>query len=182
MSTMKQCTKCGEVKPTTEYAKRAASSDGLQIQCKTCNKKDNEKFRNSRPLYKREWDAKNPGVQSKITIEWTKNNPEQFYANLKRYHGKWGGGVYKINNLVTGDSYIGSSKALYARMLSHFNCHHKGASNKKLMASMKEYGNQWFSFEVLEKCSEEQLKSREQFFIDLLDPSYNVANAIKQSI
>lgn len=182
MSTMKECNKCREVKPTTEFAKRTISSDGLQTQCKVCNKKDNEKFRNSRPLYKKEWDVKNPGVQYKIVSDWVKNNPEQYKSNIKKYHSKWGGGVYRINNLVTGDSYIGSSKALYARMISHFNRYHRGSSNKNLKVAMKEHGNQWFSFEILEKCSDEQLKSREQFFINLLDPSYNVSNAVKQSI
>lgn len=33
---MKQCPKCGETKPTTEFNKHASRSDGLQYQCKAC--------------------------------------------------------------------------------------------------------------------------------------------------
>jgi hypothetical protein len=177
---MKQCKKCNELKPFTEYSKRTASPDGLQNQCKVCNNAANAKFRNTRPEYKREWDKVNPGVQSKIVIEWTKQNPEQYKRNLRKYHQKWGCGVYKVNNLVTGEFYIGSSKTIYARMLQHFNPTFNGASNKNLKAAMKQYGHQWFSFEIIEKCDEKDLKVREQFWIDKLDPVYNTSNPIKK--
>lgn len=35
--TTKTCSKCKEVKPLTEFHKRAKATDGLQGQCKTCN-------------------------------------------------------------------------------------------------------------------------------------------------
>ena len=34
---MKTCTKCGEVKPITEFGKHAKTRDGLRACCKTCN-------------------------------------------------------------------------------------------------------------------------------------------------
>lgn len=33
---MKKCTKCNEVKPLTEFHRRAASNDGLEYKCKSC--------------------------------------------------------------------------------------------------------------------------------------------------
>lgn len=38
MNATKQCSKCGEVKTTTEFNKKSASRDGLQSQCKHCVK------------------------------------------------------------------------------------------------------------------------------------------------
>ena len=34
--TEKRCTKCGEVKPISEFYRRAASKDGFQTYCKSC--------------------------------------------------------------------------------------------------------------------------------------------------
>ena len=179
---MKQCKKCGEIKPFTEYSKRTASPDGLQVKCKACDAIHNAKFRNTRPQYKKEWDKANPGAQVKIVKEWIKANPAQHKKNLEKYHQKWGGGIYRVNNLITGDSYIGSSKAIYTRMLQHFNPNFNGASNKHLQADMKKYGHKWFTFEIIEKCPDEELKVKEQFWVDLLNPFYNTSNPIKKDL
>jgi len=179
---MKQCKKCLVYKPTEEFAKRAASKDGLQVKCKECNKEDNRKFRNSRPLYKKEWDKSNPGAQSKITYEWIKRNPERHIDSVYKYYSKLGAGVYRVNNLVNGESYIGSSSLLVQRMNQHFNANFNGASNTNLQNAMREFGIQWFSFEILEHCAKENLLEREQFWIDLIDPEYNKANAVKKEV
>jgi hypothetical protein len=179
---MKQCHKCGETKSPTEFAKRSASPDGLQRHCKVCNSEANKKFRNTRPSYKKEWDAANPGAQAKIVLAWTKQKPEQYKRNLRKYHQKWGSGVYRVNNLVTGDSYIGSSRTIYTRMLQHFNPSFNGASNKNLKQAMAQYGHQWFTFEIIEKCADEDLLVREQFWIDTLNPTYNLSNPIKKDL
>lgn len=39
---MKRCTRCGEHKPTTEFAIRAASKDGFTPACKTCINNDKQ--------------------------------------------------------------------------------------------------------------------------------------------
>jgi len=179
---MKHCNQCLESKPTTEFSKRTASKDGLQNKCKTCNAKVNRRFRNTYPQYKKEWDHKNPGAQTQIMREWTRRNPEKHKANVYKYYSKLGAGVYRVNNLVTKESYIGSSQTLVQRMNQHFNSNHKGASNKNLQNAMREYGVQWFSFEILEHCIKENLLEREQFWIDLLKPEYNDANAVKKDI
>ena len=45
-------------------------------------------------------------------------------------------------------------------------------AGNKLYASMKKYGIDSFSFELLEKCTSEELDEKEKLFIDLYD-SYN---------
>ena len=50
---MKQCNKCNEVKPYTEFHKRTYKGVvGWQYSCKTCQNRYNEKYRNEiRPRY-----------------------------------------------------------------------------------------------------------------------------------
>ena len=50
---MKECNKCNEVKPYEEFHKRTYKGvEGLQYSCKTCQKKNNKKYRNDiRPKY-----------------------------------------------------------------------------------------------------------------------------------
>lgn len=176
----KQCPGCGETKSTDEFAKRSTSKDGLQRKCKACNKADNRKFRQSRPLYKKQWDAANPGAQSKLVQEWAKRNPEVHKARIQKYYSKLGSGVYRVNNLITGESYIGSSGTLVQRMNQHFNANFKGASNKNLQNSMREFGIKWFSFEIIEHCTPDNILEREQYWVDLLNPEFNTSNPIKK--
>lgn len=42
---MKKCTKCGEIKPLTEFYKRKGAKDGHQYACKVCH------LKNSKELY-----------------------------------------------------------------------------------------------------------------------------------
>lgn len=35
----KRCPKCGEVKPVTEFSRNRAQKDGLQVYCKSCQKR-----------------------------------------------------------------------------------------------------------------------------------------------
>lgn len=81
-------------------------------------------------------------------------------------------GVYKITNTITGDFYIGSSKDIKLRWANHKSpSHWKQRPNSKLYQDMSQYGLDNFIFEVLEKTDD--LKEREQYWIEHLKPSYN---------
>jgi group I intron endonuclease len=82
--------------------------------------------------------------------------------------------IYKIT-APSGNFYVGSS--IYARRRwnkhrSDLRCnrHHSPA----LQASANKYGCDALDFEILEFCSREELMDREQFYIDTLNPRYNV--------
>ena len=81
-------------------------------------------------------------------------------------------GVYKITNSITGDFYIGSSKDIKLRWAKH-KCPsiHKQQPNSKLYKSMASYGLDNFTFEIIEKT--DNLREREQYWIEQLKPSYN---------
>ena len=83
-------------------------------------------------------------------------------------------GVYKIENTVTGDFYIGSSKDVKIRLANH-KCPSRWKSNPniQLYKDMKKYGVDKFIFEILAEVEPEQLKAQEQQFIEMLKPTYN---------
>ena len=85
-------------------------------------------------------------------------------------------GVYKITNIITGDFYIGSSKDIEKRWAKH-KClsAHKQHPNSKLYKSMASYGLDNFTFEIIEKT--DNLKEREQYWIEQLSPTYNSIRA-----
>lgn len=84
-------------------------------------------------------------------------------------------GIYKIENKLTGKFYIGSSKNIQSRWSAH-----KSAANKKeldLYKDMIELGIENFIFSVIEECKEDELRIKEQYYIDSLKPTYNKAKA-----
>ncbi len=47
-------------------------------------------------------------------------------------------------------------------------------NNSRIYKALIDYGYKNFKFEVLEYCKEEILFQREQYYIDTLDPEYNI--------
>lgn len=83
-------------------------------------------------------------------------------------------GIYCIINLVNQKRYIGSSKNISQRLWCHrANLRHNKHENKHLQNAWNKYGEDMFQYFVLEKCDEEILIEREQFYIDTLNPEYN---------
>jgi group I intron endonuclease len=82
-------------------------------------------------------------------------------------------GVYKLICLSTLKTYVGSSQDLNKRKLDHKSLLRNGKHpNKYLQRSWNKYNN--LKFEVLEECDTEFLLEREQYYIDVLKPEYNL--------
>ena len=76
-------------------------------------------------------------------------------------------GIYKITKIGTDKSYIGKSRNIEARWLTHIyqlnsNIHH----NLHLQYSWIKNGEDCFSFEVIEECSLDELSDREDYWIN----------------
>lgn len=85
-------------------------------------------------------------------------------------------GVYKIENIVTGEMYIGSSVDMAVRQRAHFNdLKRKNHHSIHLQKAFDTYGEQNFTFSVLRECHKEQCREAEQDYLDSLMPKYNVS-------
>lgn len=86
-------------------------------------------------------------------------------------------GIYKITNTVNNKVYIGESSNLQQRKIQHFsdlrNNHH---CNLKLQYAFNKYGEQCFTFEVIEECSLEERFEKEKQYIELYDSFENGYN------
>ena len=85
-------------------------------------------------------------------------------------------GIYVIRNAMGGDCYIGSAAQNFQfrwsehRLDLNKGCHH----NPRLQAAWKKYGEQMFSFTILQECLPEKCLEYEQRWMDVLNPEYNL--------
>jgi group I intron endonuclease len=87
-------------------------------------------------------------------------------------------GIYRLNNLITSMSYIGSTINLTRRLRTYFSL---GSLNKELFKgnsriynALLKYGYSNFSLDILEYCEPSILILREQYYINILNPEYNI--------
>ena len=87
-------------------------------------------------------------------------------------------GVYRWINQVNGKSYVGSSVDLSYRLKQYYSVTY--LNRKKSVSSINralvKYGHSNFKLEILEYCETNRLiiLEREQYYIDLLKPEYNI--------
>ena len=74
---MKQCTKCKDIKPHSEFSKDSRSSSGLLPRCKECMRE-----------YKRNWSKNNPEKVVEYSKNWSKNNPEKRKESANNWYYK----------------------------------------------------------------------------------------------
>jgi group I intron endonuclease len=78
-----------------------------------------------------------------------------------------GCGVYKIENLVDGKIYIGSSLNLENREYKHFwMLNRNNHDNQHLQNSYNKFGVKSFKFSIIEECCEIFLIERENYYIN----------------
>lgn len=88
-------------------------------------------------------------------------------------------GVYQIQNKINGKSYVGSAQNLASRYSKHLlNLREKTHHSRKLQNAWEKYGAESFVFNILEKCSMQQLLLREQYYIDKLNTYKNGYNIL----
>lgn len=80
-------------------------------------------------------------------------------------------GIYKITAKHSGKIYIGQSNDIYARWKSHWKQVNSGDSSY-IHNAMRKYGKDGFTYEIIEKCSQNVINEREKYWIKYYD-SYN---------
>lgn len=88
-------------------------------------------------------------------------------------------GVYKFSNVITNESYVGSSSNISKRFSRYFSLNYLKDKieryNSRIYTAILENGYNNFNIEILEYCDVNIILKREQYYIDLLKPKYNIA-------
>jgi len=86
--------------------------------------------------------------------------------------------IYRWINLITGKSYIGSAKCLSVRLNTYYSTSKLKKSLERgssaIHSALLKYGYGKFKLEILEYCEVDVLISREQYYLDILKPEYNI--------
>jgi group I intron endonuclease len=114
--------------------------------------------------------------------------PVVHYCNIeinKRYIIKINknvSGIYLWYNNHTNEFYIGSTKNLGIRLQNYFSVGYLKRvllkSNSLISSALLKYGYSKFDLYILEFCSIKSLSEREQYFIDYLNPKYNILRKV----
>ena len=95
---------------------------------------------------------------------------------LKDNKGK--AGVYRLTNKLNGKIYIGSSVNLGRRFTEYFSSKYLqnvlDRSKSPICRALLKYGYSNFSLEILEYCERDNVRAREQHYLDNLEPEYNI--------
>ena len=85
-------------------------------------------------------------------------------------------GIYKIQSTVNSERvYIGSAVNISRRWILHlFDLRHNKHHSPKLQNHFNKYGESDLVFIIVEPCLPEFLIGREQFYIDTLNPFFNI--------
>jgi group I intron endonuclease len=90
--------------------------------------------------------------------------------------------IYKIL-LIDGRCYVGSATSFDARRRRHLHdLRHNKHHSIKLQRAWNKYGEECFVFEVLEWCEKSDLVKREQFWLDTLQPVFNIELIARSSL
>ena len=103
----KQCTKCSEVKPASEFHKNNRNKSGLQAACKVCIKQYSDSTKEAQRARTAKWIAKKDNRQKKLEME-----KARYQANREK-KAKYAKKYYEENK---GDYYIRRGKARAARL------------------------------------------------------------------
>lgn len=95
-------------------------------------------------------------------------------------------GVYRLLNLTNGKSYIGSSSNLGRRFTEYLSISYLETQIEKgrslICTALLKYGYSAFQLEIIEYCAPEKATIREQYFLDLMCPEYNILSKAGSSL
>jgi hypothetical protein len=82
-------------------------------------------------------------------------------------------GIYRWVNKVNGKNYIGSAVDFAVRFNVYYSDRRLNASNMVIYKALLKHDSN-FKLEILEYCDKEDIISREQHYLDIFKPEYNI--------
>nr|YP_009072335.1 GIY-YIG endonuclease [Sclerotinia borealis]AHX82999.1 GIY-YIG endonuclease [Sclerotinia borealis] len=83
-------------------------------------------------------------------------------------------GVYRWINLETNKSYVGSSVNLGRRFSTYYSYEYLTKNSYTISRALLKYGYSSFRLDILEYCDKSDVFAREQHYLDLFQPEYNI--------
>ena len=83
-------------------------------------------------------------------------------------------GIYRWINNLNGKTYVGSGVDLAKRLGNYYNIKELSRNPRPIQDALLKYGHSNFTLEILEYSPKTKLIEREQFYLDLLVPEYNI--------
>jgi group I intron endonuclease len=87
-------------------------------------------------------------------------------------------GVYCWLNIINDKCYVGSSVVLSKRLIMYYQdsfiAKELLRGNSKIYRALAKYGHSNFKLVILEYCDPKDIIKREQYYLDLLEPEYNI--------
>jgi len=91
-------------------------------------------------------------------------------------------GIYRWINNENNKTYVGSSSNMNTRLYKYYSAEHLMKHKTPIHNALIKYGYSKFTFEVLEYCEKVDLIAREQYYLDLLKPEYNILALANSSL
>ncbi len=114
-----------------------------------------------------------PSVPVVVPVIKYENSDLLKFTILSDNKGK--SGIYSWINKINQKRYVGSSEVLDRRIRQYFNINHLiRNSNLQICRALSKHGYSNFSIEILEYCKPAKCLKREQHYINLLKPEYNI--------
>jgi len=83
-------------------------------------------------------------------------------------------GIYRWINKINGNTYIGSSVSISVRMYTYYSLRSLAKSNRLIDRALLKYGFSNFALEILEYTDKNNVLEKEQYYMDLFKPQYNI--------
>ncbi len=157
----KVCLDCEKELPTEMFHYAHKKKGILKSYCKQCSYNRVQKHI-----------EKDPIAHYHYMKRYYRENPEKYPGNHASKKHPAVCGVYKIDCMLTNDSYIGCSGNIRGRMYKHQKASGRG-KQQNLYKLIKEYGWEAFNVEILEECTKENMFERETHWIQELQPNLN---------
>lgn len=98
------------------------------------------------------------------------------YNILRENKGKCG--IYRWTDSINNHSYVGSSINISKRLSKYYSLNYLNkkisVDNSRIYRALLNHGYSKFNLEILEYCNENSLLNREQYYLDLIKPEYNI--------
>jgi group I intron endonuclease len=115
-------------------------------------------------------------VKLELKPEWNKDGaPSNHYLRLIKNKP----GIFMFTSNITKKRFIGESSNLLKRFLNYSSKSWlEKKQNSMIQKAMRKQGLHNFSISIIEYCKTSQLRSKKQYFINVLKPQLNIRKSI----